>query len=64
MRKSAVDYVIELLKKKYPVKDWNRRDFDKLIENYKTRNSKGQFREFCNYVIWYLEKLKMSHQSR
>lgn len=66
MRKSAVDIAIELLKSKHANKDWNTRHFDKLIEVYANRNSKGQYKEFCNYVIWYLKKLKKSpkYQSR
>ncbi len=66
LRKSAADLAINLLKKTHPIQDWNVRHFEKLIEVYTNKNKKGQYKEFCNYVIWYLEKLKNSskYQSR
>lgn len=66
MRKSSADIAIDLLKSQYPIEEWTTRHFDKLIISYQNKSKKGQYKEFCNYVIWYLEKLKNSskYQSR
>lgn len=60
MRRNAIDLALEKLITDYPVKDWTHRLFEKEIELYKNKNRKGQYKQFSNYVIWYLEKLKKS----
>jgi uncharacterized protein (TIGR02646 family) len=59
-RKNVADLIINNLKRKYPIQDWTKRIFDKEIETYKSKNKSGEYYEFCNYIVWYLEHLKKS----
>jgi len=59
IRKNTIDLVHKKLEKEYP-NDWTKRIFENEIEFYKSRNKNGEYYQFCNYIVWYLNRLKES----
>jgi hypothetical protein len=57
-RQAAVKLVIDKLTAQYKGKQWTKKPIAKEIEKYTSRDHKGKFKEFCNYVVWYLTFLK------
>lgn len=53
-RRSAFEGVKKVLGRKG--KAWRRRDIEDMIEKYNSRNSKGQFEEYCMFVLYRLRK--------
>ena len=57
-RRTAADLAIENLDRKYANRQWTKKQIEKEIEVYQNRDKQGRFKEFCNYVVWYLTVLK------
>lgn len=53
-RKSAFQGVVSILKKK---SRWTKGHINKFIETYSSRDSDGNYKEYCEAVVWKLKKL-------
>ncbi len=58
IRRNVIDLAINNMDKKYPNRRWSQKNFEDEIEIYKKTDSKGKYKQFCNFVIWYLSKLR------
>ena len=64
-RRDALDRARKLFEKNNPKKAdkrWNKKMFDKEIEKYKSRDKKGMYKPFCQYIIWYFEFIKTKNK--
>jgi len=59
-RKLTIDLIVDNIKKKHPNTAWTKRIFEKEIEFYESRNRNGEYFEFYNYIVWFLNELKRS----
>jgi O-phosphoseryl-tRNA(Cys) synthetase len=55
-RQSAIDVARGLLIKKHPIKQWTKALIQKEIDAWKSKNEKGQYRQFCQIAIWFWEE--------
>lgn len=61
-RRGVIDLALELMKEKYPLKQWTKKLIQKEIDEWKSKNKKGQYRTFCQIAIWFLEKEKKKNR--
>lgn len=58
-RAEVLDFARERMSRKYPPpKQWTKTQIQMEIDEWKSRNSKGLFRPFCQIAIWFWEEEK------
>ncbi|WP_254173024.1 retron system putative HNH endonuclease [Planktothrix pseudagardhii] len=55
-RKKVIETIIDELNKRFPGKTWSQEFLRKKINEWQNKNKKGQYNEYCQFVIYYLSK--------
>ncbi len=55
-RRMVIKTVIDELNRRFPGKTWPEEFLSKKISQWQNKNSKGQYNEYCQVVIYYLSK--------
>jgi hypothetical protein len=55
-RKKVLETIIDELNKMFPGKTWSKEFLRKKLNEWQNKNNKGQYNEYCQFVIDYLSK--------
>ncbi|MGL6136783.1 MAG: retron system putative HNH endonuclease, partial [Planktothrix sp.] len=55
-RKKVLETIINELNKMFPEKTWSKEFLRKKLNEWQNKNKKGQYNEYCQFVIYYLSK--------
>ncbi|MBE9142750.1 retron system putative HNH endonuclease [Planktothrix mougeotii] len=55
-RKKVLETIIDELNKRFPGKIWSKEFLRKKLNEWQNKNKKGQYNEYCQFVIYYLSK--------
>jgi len=55
-RKKVLETIIDELNKMFPGKTWSKEFLRKKLNEWQNKNKKGQYNEYCQFVIYYLSK--------
>lgn len=55
-RRNTLKTIIEQLNKMFPGKTWSQEFLQKKLNEWQNKNNKGQYNEYCQFVIYYLSK--------
>ena len=55
-RKVALDAIIEVLNQNFPKKPWSKEALKKKLEELSSKDVKGKYSRYCQYIAWYLVK--------
>jgi uncharacterized protein (TIGR02646 family) len=61
-RQEAIDLARNMLKEKYPIRQWTKTIIQKEIKEWSSMDIGGKYRPFCQIVVWFWEQEKKKNR--